>query len=387
MTSSIGPTARVAVLVPLIWRPDKPNFRRIWELLSHRFEGAVFTLSEPGRSGAWMGSFRFISAEGSGLIGKIRRVWVQTAGVLWEAFRRGRFDLIIVYDPYASGLAGRLVAGLLRSRLIVEMNGDYHELEPKGGPFKRRVMSFVMAQVFRRADAVRVLNRSQEAYIRQNFLGTRIFRFADFTPVDLFLKSSPDYGDYFLFVGYPFWLKGVDVLIKAFRQVHQEHPELRLRIMGHCPPPEDEPFRRLAEGCPNIEFIPPAWIEDVAREMRGALALVNPARTEAMGRVHIEAMASAKPVVASRTNGAREIVQPGHTGLLVNIDDVDDLANGLKWIAENREAARKMGERGRERVRELYTETMYRENVTNMIFSTLDAGRGSPVPRPPVSGA
>ena len=378
---------RIAVLMPLVWRPEKANFRRIFELLSDRFEGGVFTLSEPGQSGSWIGSFYFMAACGAGLAGKLRRLCVQTLGVLWEAARNGRFDVIIVYDPYASGAAGAFVSWILGSRLVVEMNGDYHEVEPKGSRWKQRAMAGIMDQVMHRADAIRVLNRSQELYVRAHYPSAKVFRFADFTPVDLFLASEPTYGNYFLFVGYPFRLKGVDVLINAFRLVHQEHPELRLRIMGHCPPPEDEPFRRLAEGCPNIEFIPPAWIEDVAREMRGALALVNPARTEAMGRVHIEAMASAKPVVASRTNGAREIVQPGHTGLLVNIDDVDDLANGLKWIAENREAARKMGERGRERVRELYTETMYRENVTNMIFSTLDAGRGSPVPRPPVSGA
>ena len=378
---------RIAVLTPLVWRPQKANFRRVYELLSERFEGAVFTLSEPGHSGSWVGSFYFMSARGRGFLGKLYRLWVQTAGVLWEALRRGTFDVIMVYDPYASGAAGACVAKVLGSRLIVEMNGDYHEVEPRGRHWKQQVMSMVMHQVMRRADGIRVLNRSQEAYVRSHYPHAKIFRFADFTPVNIFLSSAPSYEPYFLFVGYPFHLKGVDILIKAFRLVHKEYPDLRLRIMGHCPPPEDEPFRQLAAECPNIEFVPPAWIDDVAREMRGALALVNPARTEAMGRVHIEAMASAKPVVASRTNGAREIVQPGQTGLLVNIDDVDDLAKGLKWIAENPEAARQMGERGRERAMKLYSEEIYRDNVTSMFLSVLGSSRNTPAPRPPVSGA
>lgn len=369
---------RVAGIMPLIWQPEKANFRRAWELLSDYFEGAVFTLSEPGQNGKQIGAFRFIAASGTGLRAKLGRLWVQTIGVLAHAFRHGRFDVVVVYDPYASGLAGCLVAWLMRARLIVEMNGDYHEVEPPGSFLKRRLMRRVMHQVLRRANAVRVLNESQERFIRSRYPSSRVYRFADFTPVDLFLSLKPWDGDYFLFVGYPFHLKGVDLLIRAFKLIHGDFPQLGLRIMGHCPPPEDAPFRALAEGCPAITFVPPAWIEDVAREMSGAVALVNPARTEAMGRVHLEAMASAKPVVASATNGAREILDPGNTGLLVELNDVKGLAEALRWIASNRTEAREMGERGREVIRERFQEEAYRENVTQMIWETL----GSPAHQP-----
>lgn len=362
---------RVAAIMPLVWRPDKVNFSRVWELLSREFEGAVFTLSEPGTSGTWIGRFRFISASGNGLIGKIQRLWVQSIGVLLEAGRRGRFDVVMVYDPYASGLAGVLVSIVMRARLIVELNGDYHEVEPEGPEWKRRLMRRIMRGVLRRASAVRVLNRSQETFVRERYPDTRVHRFAEFTPVDLFLQNEPTEGEYFLFVGFPFHLKGVDILIRAYRKVWSTHPELRLRIMGHCPPPNDEPFRELAQGCPGIEFLPPAWIDDVAREMRGAIALVNPARTEALGRVHIEAMASSLPVIATATNGAKEVIEPHETGLLVEIEDVDGLAEALLWVAENREAAREMGERGRKRVQERYTEETYRDNVATMIYDTL----------------
>lgn len=370
-TNRHGVRPRIAAIMPLVWRPEKANFRRVWELLSHEFEGAVFTMSEPGQSGAEIGAFRFISASASGLRGKLQRLWVQTFGVLREAGRRGHFDVVIVYDPYASGLAGALVARIMGSRFIVEMNGDYHEVQPHGSWWKQRIMRRVMHAVFRRADAIRVLNQSQEAYTISRYPQAAVHRFAEFTPVDLFLATEACEGRYFLFVGYPFRLKGVDVLIRAYRQIYEEHPEIGLRIMGHCPPPEDAPFRALAEGCPGIEFVPPAWIEDVAREMQGAVALVNPARTEAMGRVHLEAMASGKPVVASATNGAREVIVPGETGLLVEIGDVDGLADAMRWVLANGEAAREMGQRGRELARERYSEEAYQRNVTRMVLATL----------------
>ena len=368
---------RIAAIMPRIWRPEKANFRRVWDMLSDHFEGAVFTLSEPGQSGTAIGSFKFISTSGSGTLGKLKRLRLQTFGVLLQAWRDKPFQVVIVYDPYASGLAGLFVSRVMRARLIVEMNGDYHEAPPEGSRWKKLVMKRIMHLVMGQADAIRVLNSSQEAYVTDHFRRPKVYKFADFTPVDLFLHNDASGGRYFLFVGYPFGLKGVDVLIKAYCKARRDFPDLGLRIMGHCPPPEDKPFRAMAEECSGVEFVPPAWIEDVVNEMRHAIALVNPARTEALGRVHIEAMASGKPVVASATNGAKEVVEPWKTGILVDIDDVDGLAKALRWIASNRSEAAAMGARGRERVRSFYTEERYRDNMAYM-FRSVEGGTAPP---------
>src|SRR5205807_898962 len=219
----------------------------------------------------------------------------------------------------------------------------------------RRVLDFVL----RSADAVKVLNAGQAAFIASRYPGKPIHRFFAFTATKCF-SALPTYdGGYFLSVGHPFHRKGIDVLIRAFQHVLQASPTTRLRIMGYCPEAELDSYRRLAGNAPPLEFVKPGWIQEVGEEMRGCMALVNAARSEAMGRVHLEAMACRKPVIATRTSGGIDCVEDGRTGLLCNIEDVDDLAAKVMWVLENSDQARRMGEQGYERLRREFSEERY----------------------------
>lgn len=77
------------------------------------------------------------------------------------------------------------------------------------------------------------------------------------------------------------------------------------------------------------------WLDDV-REFLGALDIfVSPSRSEPFGLAIIEAMASGVPVVASMSEGSREIIQDGVTGRLVAIKDVEGLANAIVDLLTN----------------------------------------------------
>jgi len=68
------------------------------------------------------------------------------------------------------------------------------------------------------------------------------------------------------------------------------------------------------------------WLDDV-RDLLWAIDLfVSPSRSEPFGLAIIEAMASGVPVVASLSEGAREIIEDGTTGRLVPIGDAEALA-------------------------------------------------------------
>jgi glycosyltransferase involved in cell wall biosynthesis len=79
-------------------------------------------------------------------------------------------------------------------------------------------------------------------------------------------------------------------------------------------------------------------------------------RPEAFGRVAIEAGAMGKPVIAADHGGARETVVDGQTGILTPPGDITAFAEAIEALfamgAPGRSA---MGERGRERVRRLYS--------------------------------
>ncbi|MGZ4275049.1 MAG: glycosyltransferase family 4 protein [Solirubrobacteraceae bacterium] len=75
---------------------------------------------------------------------------------------------------------------------------------------------------------------------------------------------------------------------------------------------------------------------------------------EGLGRSLTEALAAARPVVATNVNGVVDLVEPGATGLLAEPEHPDQLARGVVWLLGHPEEARRMGEAGRARVRQLF---------------------------------
>jgi glycosyltransferase involved in cell wall biosynthesis len=77
---------------------------------------------------------------------------------------------------------------------------------------------------------------------------------------------------------------------------------------------------------------------------------VVPSLYEGLGRALTEAMASARPVVATAVNGVPDLVEPGSTGLLARPGDPEDLADKVLWLLEHPAEGRLMGAQGRARV-------------------------------------
>lgn len=358
---------RVAILTPIVWSPQREHFSGVIRTLSATLNGDVFTSSGEELAGRAFSSFRlFCVRNDGGAWFKVRRFLLQTLRLCRE-HRTAPYDAIIAYDPYASGIAAWVAARLCRARLIVEMNGDYHEVAPHAGSLKGSMMRSVMRWTFGRADGIRVLNESQAHWVRHNFPQASVFKHAEYAALHVFCSTEPSSGTYFLSVGFPFRLKGVDLVIAAFRRLGNQFPDVSLRIMGYAPDDELVAFRRLAGDDPRIVFVRPGWIADVAHQMHGCIALVNAAHTEALGRVHLEAMAAGKPVIASRTNGALECVEDEVTGLLFDVGDVDGLTRALERVLADPVAVGRMGMAGRVRVDEFFGEEAYGRNVTAMI--------------------
>jgi glycosyltransferase involved in cell wall biosynthesis len=89
------------------------------------------------------------------------------------------------------------------------------------------------------------------------------------------------------------------------------------------------------------------------REVRPLLAaadvFVFPSLYEAVGIALLEAMASALPVVASRTGGIPEVVEDGVSGILVAPGDAGDLARALVALERDPERRRRLGVAARAR--------------------------------------
>ncbi|MEK7202972.1 MAG: glycosyltransferase family 4 protein, partial [Patescibacteria group bacterium] len=93
-------------------------------------------------------------------------------------------------------------------------------------------------------------------------------------------------------------------------------------------------------------------------------------KSEAFGLVLLEAMACAKPVIASNLPGVRGVFENNRQGLLIEPNNIEDLAAKLKIILINDNLAKQMGKAGRELVEATYTWEKVAERL-NLIYNRI----------------
>jgi glycosyltransferase involved in cell wall biosynthesis len=87
---------------------------------------------------------------------------------------------------------------------------------------------------------------------------------------------------------------------------------------------------------------------DVPQIMKAATAVILPSHSEGHPRVILEAMALAKPVVATPVGGITDMVAPNVTGWLHEIEDEEGLAECINRIIGDPAAAEKVGKQAQE---------------------------------------
>jgi len=293
----------------------------------------------------------------------------------WLIFRQG-VQVLVAQSPY-EGLAAVLakkITGWLgyKVAVVVESHGDFQEslflyrrvpLQRLYRFWMRQIASFVLTHT----DVLRAISKFTKEQFERLRPGTPIIQFPAWTDIDAFLKISVDDArppcHNILFAGVLSPLKGVHHLINAFAIVAKDFSEARLFIAG----PEQN--RTYAAGLVQqvrslhldgrIRFMGAMPQVELAVQMRKAIVLVLPSGSEGLSRVLLEAMATGIPVIASDVGGIPELVQEGVTGFLVPPGDEKALAEKIRWVLENPEQARAMGNRGREFVTRFFSTAVY----------------------------
>lgn len=144
--------------------------------------------------------------------------------------------------------------------------------------------------------------------------------------------------------------KGVDVAVRALARVREAEPRAVLVVLG------EGPERAALEGLAASLGVGPALflpgrVGDVAAWYRRAEVVVHPARWEGFGLALLEGMLAARPVVASRVSSAPELVEDGHTGLLVPPDDPEALGAAVTRLLAEPALAAAYGQAGLARAR------------------------------------
>jgi glycosyltransferase involved in cell wall biosynthesis len=157
-----------------------------------------------------------------------------------------------------------------------------------------------------------------------------------------------------VFLGRLHPIKRIDLLAAAVARVRKRRPSTHLVIAG---PDEGGQLAALQSAlAPLGPFVhTPGALDDhqKASLLAEATTLVLCSDTESFGMAVVEAMASALPVVVSRTCGWSGIERDG-CGWLVD-QRVDDIADAIERVIADPQRAAEMGRRGAQLARERYS--------------------------------
>ena len=245
------------------------------------------------------------------------------------------------------------------------IDGDLYGLERAG----KLVLGFIRSQLKRIQVVVIVLSSRMNKYLVGHDLrlsntqiipnGVDIKRFCPSNDTSALEEESQS--QTVICVSKMRFEKGIDVLLQAWRLVHEHMPTAELIIVGSGP--IQFQLERLANTLCIADSVEFAGLQsDVPSQLHRGKIGVLPSRWEGMPNALLEAMASGLACVATAVSGSEEVIQHGYNGFLVEPEDYESMAESLLTLLQNPELTQKFGITARETIEKNYS----LEHITNM---------------------
>jgi glycosyltransferase involved in cell wall biosynthesis len=307
---------------------------------------------------------------------------------LTEILRQTRPDIVHTHSGKA-GILGRLAAKRAGVPLII------HTIHgPSFGNFQNAAANFVFRAAEKHAARVTTHFIVVADAMKAQYLAAGIGRPERYTkifsgfPLEPFLAAKNDPairarfglqpGDFVVGkIARLFKLKGHDDLFAVAPELVRRCPQIKFLLVG-----DGEwrgRFESLAKS-PGLEghfiftgLIPPAEMASLVGIMD---ALVHLSMREGLPRALPQALAAARPVVAYDCDGAREVCFDGRTGFLVQPGDLTGLTNHLLQLANDPVLCKKLGQSGRDFVRENFAVERMVDAIYNLYLKLAGEGVG-----------
>ncbi len=151
--------------------------------------------------------------------------------------------------------------------------------------------------------------------------------------------------------------KGQDVFLKAAALVARGNPGVRFLVVGNG----NQGFRKELEKLAvdlgiRDRVVFTGYRQDIQRLLSVVDIVVVPSTdAEGFSRAIIEAMACARPVIATAVGGNSEAVEEGTTGFLISPDNPHQLSDALQTLIADEKRRKQMGEAARARAERLFS--------------------------------
>jgi glycosyltransferase involved in cell wall biosynthesis len=301
---------------------------------------------------------------------------------LWELFRfcrRERFDVVHTHTS-KGGFLGRIGARLAGVPLVMHTAHGFYFNQMNCGP--KEAMLYRALEKFASLFCDLIISVNEEdrlsaiqkgvvgpSKIRTVINGINTRRFENVVPPDS-VRADLDASGQAILIGTTGRLmqqKGYHYLIQAMPSVLREFPRARVIFVGDGP--LESELKGLADQVgvsDQCRFL--SFRTDIPELLAVFDIFVLPSLWEGLSISLLEALAAGKPIVATNIKGNREVIDHGVNGLLVNPGDPAALAEGIIHLLRDKEKARAMGERAKEKAKAFFSEEA-------MVRRTLDLYR------------
>jgi len=275
---------------------------------------------------------------------KLNKYYIQIFSMLISLLfliysKRIRFDIIHANFVYRPGYVAAILGKLLRKPVIIHAIGsDIHQnlsQREERGLFRRRTIKAMIwcTRIIAVSGFLKKLI-DEEGFSDKTVVNPRGYSIDLFPPMDkmecrkeLFLNTE---SKILLFVGNLVTVKGVDILIEAFKLLSGDLANLELIIVGDGPEKDALELQMRKIGLERwISFVGAKTHATIPLYFNACDILVVPSRNEGLSLVTIEALACGKPVVACRVGAIGEILSNERLGILVEKENPQALANGI----------------------------------------------------------
>ena len=291
-------------------------------------------------------------------LGKRNRVSVGSLHALWRRVRQVRPDLLVLWTVVPN-IWGRIFGRICRIPAIVGNCRD--------GPAPRRQHERLL---WRLAHGI-VCNSNSQRDELIHYLGvppSRVTVVHNGVDIERFSPGPRAGRARLLCVARLVPKKDHGTLIKAFERLLMRRPDARLQLVGSGP--LENGLRRMARTLPQdaVEWLGARM--DLVPLYRECAMLVLSSRAEGLPNAVLEAMACARPVVATAVDGVPEVLENGRTGFLVPPGRPEKLAEAMEAVLADPERATAMGLAGRDKVAQYFSMDAMKRGYEH-VFSTV----------------
>ena len=276
-------------------------------------------------------------------VGKATIEWQYHREIAWlKSYLQQNPDMTVIVFLQPSIPMVLLAAKGLPNKIIISERADPNRLMKKryGKPFIEKYYTRADVAVFQTEDAKSVY---PEAVSKK---GTVIFNpLKDNLPQPYHGERNRNITTFCRISNQ----KNLPLLVEAFSQVHNKHPEYTLRIIGDAPNEEGKVVlqtldKQLNELNLKQSVILEPFMKNVHEAVIKDAMYVNSSDYEGISNAMLEAMAIGMPVICTDCpiGGAKATIKDGENGLLVPIQNAAMLAKAMNRVIEEKELADKL---------------------------------------------